>query len=183
MSTANPLLLADEIVTARLKLRPYRFSDVPEMYAYLQETDGSRFLEGAGSPPTLRETEEIIARHILADNTHRHVWAITIDDLPIGAVTINFFKERRIAEIGYHIKKSLWNQGYASEAAAAVVDAAFETCPDLQRIQANIHPENAGSIHVAKRVGMAYEGTLRSYSYIAGQAADEAVYAVLRESS
>ena len=116
----------------------------------------------------------------LADKEHRNVWAITIDDLPVGAITINFAKERRIAETGYHIKKALWGHGCATEAAKAVVETAFATCTDLQGIQANIHPQNKGSIRVAERAGMEFEGTLRSYSYIAGNAADEAVYSVLR---
>ena len=169
-----------EIVTRRLKLRPYRFSDVPEMYAYLQEPGGNRFLEGSEEQLTEEATEAMIARHILVDKNLRNVWAITIDDVAVGAITINFAKERRIAEIGYHIKKALWGQGFATEAAQAVVETAFATCTDLQRIQANIHPENKGSIRVAERTGMEFEGTLRSYSYIAGKAVDEAVYSVLR---
>ena len=173
-------MLPEEIVTARLTLRPYRFSDVAEMFAYLQEPDENRFLEGP-SALTERDTEAIIARHILVDREHRHVWAITIDDRPMGAITINFSKAGRVAEIGYHIKKSLWGRGYASEAAKAIVDVAFEVCPDLQRIQANIHPDNLGSIRVAERAGMIYEGVLRAYAYIAGKPTDEAVYAVVRD--
>lgn len=180
MSTTNEELLPDEIVTERLRLRPYRFSDVPEMYAYVQEPDGNRFLEGPGEPLTERETEAIIARHILVDREVRNVWAMTIADRPIGAITINFAKERRIAEIGYHVKKALWGQGYASEAAKAVVNTAFTTCRGLQRIQANIHPENIGSIRVAQRAGMEFEATLRSYSYVAGEVTDEVVYSMLR---
>jgi len=178
MSTETEL--SQEIVTRRLKLRLFRFSDVPEVFAYLQEPDMGRFLEGSSSRPTETETASIIARHILADWMQRNVWAITINDIPVGGISINFEKEHRIAEIGYSVKKTLWGQGYASEATRAVIDTAFETCPDLQRIQANIHPQNAGSIRVAKRVGMVYEGTLRSYSYVRGEVADEDVYAILR---
>ncbi len=172
--------LPEEIATERLKLRPFRFSDVPEFFAYLQEPDMGRFLEGSPSPPTEADTARIIARHILVDREHRNVWAITIGDLPVGGISINFAKEHRIAEIGYSVKKALWGQGFAGEATKAVIDAAFETCPDLHRIQANIHPQNEGSIRVAKRVGMEYEGTLRSNSYVRNEVADEVVYAILR---
>ena len=174
-------LLPDEITTARLKLRPYRFADAPDMYAYIQDPDGSRFLEGSNEPLSEQETEAIIARHILADNEVRNVWAITIDDVAVGAITINFSKARRIAEIGYHMKKALWGQGYATEAAKAVVEIAFARCPDLQRIQANIHPDNIGSIRVVERIGMELEGTLRAYSFVNGAPADEAVYSILRK--
>ncbi|NOX52284.1 MAG: GNAT family N-acetyltransferase [Gammaproteobacteria bacterium] len=172
--------LSQEIVTKRLKLRLFRFSDVPVVFEYIQEPDMGLFLDSSVSICTEADTAAIIARHILVDRTQRNVWAITIDDLPVGGISINFAKEHRVAEIGYSVKKALWGQGYASEATQAVIDAAFETCPDLRRVQANIHPQNEGSIRVAKRAGMVYEGTLRSYSYVRGEVADEDVYAILR---
>lgn len=180
MSMTNESTLPETIRTPRLALRPYRFSDVLEMYAYLQEPDGNRYLEGTSELLTKVQTEAIVARHILADPEQRSVWAMTLSDLPMGAVSINFEKARRIAEVGYHTRKSLWGRGYATEAVSAVVQAAFANCSHLQRIQANIHPDNAGSIKVAERVGMAYEGTLRSYAYIDGKPADEAVFAIVR---
>ena len=172
--------LASELQTARLMLRPYRFTDVPEMHDYLQVPAARNFLENADTTLTVQQIEAIIARHLLVDPRERCVWAITRDSRPMGAITINFEKQSRIAEIGYHISQRLWGQGYASEAANAVVNAAFTTRTQLQRIQAHIHPENTASIRVAERTGMRYEGTLRCYAYIAGEPADEAVYAVLR---
>ncbi|MGE0623219.1 MAG: GNAT family N-acetyltransferase [Pseudomonadales bacterium] len=173
-------MLPDELSTERLKLRLYRFSDVPEVFAYLQEPDMGRFLEGSGSPPTRTEVEEIIARHILADRTQRDVWAITIDGTPIGGISINFAKEHRIAEIGYSISKPHWGRGFAGHAVSTVIDAAFETCVALQRIQANIHPKNTASIRVVEKLGMELEGTLRAYSYVRGEISDEFVYAITR---
>jgi len=42
----------EKITTPRLKLRPFRFSDVSQVYAYLQEPGMARFLEGSSQPPT-----------------------------------------------------------------------------------------------------------------------------------
>lgn len=57
-------------------------------------------------------------------------------------------------EIGWHLRRDRWNLGYATEAAAAVLDHGFATvAPD--RIVATIVPENARSIRVARRLGMA----------------------------
>ncbi|MFK7914752.1 MAG: GNAT family N-acetyltransferase [Pseudomonadales bacterium] len=179
----NQRTLLDRVIdTQRLQLRSYRFSDASRMHAYLQEPDQNNYLEGAATTLSEAQVEAIIARHILANPEQRNVWAITIDDQPMGAVSINFEKESRIAEIGYHISKRLWGRGYASEAVAAVVHTAFGNLPQLQRIQASIHPENQASIRVAERVGMQYEGTLRSYAFVNGEPADEAIYAVLRGS-
>ena len=168
------------ISTPRLLLRPYRFTDVTAMHRYLQQPGQSEYLEGADTDLNESQVEAIIARHILADTELRTVWAITKDDVPIGAISINFEKQGRVGEIGYHISKRLWGYGYASEAAAAVVNAAFQSLPRLQRIQASIHPDNQASIRVAEYIGMQFEGTLRNYAYIADKPADESIYAVLR---
>ena len=79
------------------------------------------------------------------------------------------------------MKKSLWGKGIASKAANTVVNAAFTSYPQLQRVQANIHPDNIGSIKVAESIGMKLEGVLRSYAIVHGITADEAIYAIIRE--
>ena len=180
MSTPTSQLLPELIATKRLILRAFRLSDAEEMHAYLQEPDAGRFLEGGENPLSREETNAIVTRHMQADREFRNVWAITKDDLAIGGISVNFIKEHRVAEVGYHIKKALWGKGYATEAVQAVVNSAFQTYSELQRIQAGIHPDNKGSIRVVEKTGMGYEGTLRAYSYIAGKSADENIYAVIR---
>ena len=56
----------------------------------------------------------------------------------------------------YAISPSHQRQGYASEAARALVDYAFQQL-DLQRIIATTHFENAASIGVMRRLGMRVE--------------------------
>ncbi len=173
-------MLPDEISTPRLKLRSFQFSDLEPFHAYIQDPEMGVFLEGGGRALSKSDTEAIIARNILSDRDERAVWAITMDEALIGAITISFSKAHRISELGYSIKRPLWGQGCASEATQAVVDAAFQTYPDLQRVQASIHPDNLGSIQVAERVGMTYEGTLRAHAFVQDKVADEVIYAVTR---
>ena len=59
-------------------------------------------------------------------------------------------------EIGYRLARSAWGQGYATEAALAVRDYAFNTL-GIKRLIAMIDPSNTASIRVAKKVGMQYE--------------------------
>jgi RimJ/RimL family protein N-acetyltransferase len=59
-------------------------------------------------------------------------------------------------EIGWRLMRSAWGQGYATEAARAVRDYAFNTL-GLQRLIAMIDPSNLASIRVAKKIGMCYE--------------------------
>jgi RimJ/RimL family protein N-acetyltransferase len=59
-------------------------------------------------------------------------------------------------EIGYRLRRTAWGRGYATEAARAVRDYAFDTL-GLTRLIAMIDPANLPSIRVAEKIGMKYE--------------------------
>src|SRR5919201_1430194 len=59
-------------------------------------------------------------------------------------------------EIGWHTKKTFWNQGIATEAAVAVRDLALGRF-ELSRLVAVIHPDHAASRRVAEKIGMQRE--------------------------
>ena len=56
-------------------------------------------------------------------------------------------------EIGYHVRRDLWGQGYASEAAQACRDYAFARF-SVDRLISLIRPENLASRRVAEKNGM-----------------------------
>jgi RimJ/RimL family protein N-acetyltransferase len=56
-------------------------------------------------------------------------------------------------EIGYHVRRDLWGQGYASEAARACRDHGFSTL-SAERLISLIRPENVSSRRVAEKNGM-----------------------------
>jgi RimJ/RimL family protein N-acetyltransferase len=59
-------------------------------------------------------------------------------------------------EIGWVIASAYWNQGYATEAAAACRDHAFGPL-GRDRVISLIARENVASIHVAEKIGERYE--------------------------
>jgi RimJ/RimL family protein N-acetyltransferase len=59
-----------------------------------------------------------------------------------------------VAELGYDFRSDYWNQGYATEAACAVRDYAFETL-GLRRLVSLIRSGNAASERVAEKTGLA----------------------------
>jgi RimJ/RimL family protein N-acetyltransferase len=61
-------------------------------------------------------------------------------------------------EIGWHTKKTRWNQGVATEAAKAARDLAFRRFR-LTRLVAIIHPDHFASRRVAEKIGMRSERT------------------------
>ncbi len=77
----------------------------------------------------------------------------------IGYCGLFYFPDingRPEVEIGYRLARSAWGHGYATEAAQAVRDFAFQTLC-LKRLIALIDPHNSASIRVAEKLGMAYE--------------------------
>ena len=56
-------------------------------------------------------------------------------------------------EIGYHARRDLWGQGYASEAAQACRDHGFANLA-VGRLISLIRPENLASRRVAEKNGM-----------------------------
>ncbi len=65
-------------------------------------------------------------------------------------------EDRQEVEVAYLLGKKFWGQGFASEAALAIVEYAFEHL-DLARLICLIDPENLASVKVAQRIGMGFE--------------------------
>jgi RimJ/RimL family protein N-acetyltransferase len=63
-------------------------------------------------------------------------------------------------EIGYWIRASETGNGYASEAVAALTQAAFAWC-GVGRVEIRVDPDNEPSLKVARRLGYVEEATLR----------------------
>jgi len=64
-------------------------------------------------------------------------------------------------ELGWALLRDYWGHGYATEAAAAVRDAAW-TELELERLISLIHPDNVRSINVAERLGARFEREVES---------------------
>jgi len=63
--------------------------------------------------------------------------------------------EDRIFELGVHLRPECWGKGLAREAAAAVIQYAFETL-DAEALFAGHHPENASSRKLLGKLGFQF---------------------------
>jgi len=59
----------------------------------------------------------------------------------------------RVAELGYDFRSDYWNQGFATEAASAVRDYAFEVLR-LPQLISFIRVKNTASQRVSEKIGM-----------------------------
>ena len=91
-------------------------------------------------------------------------FAITLktDSSFIGGIDIRPEQKNENGELGYWIGKPYWGNGYATEAAKAVVTHGFEALK-LNRIYAYYVRRNLASERVLEKIGMRYEGCQRQH--------------------
>ncbi|MBN7821604.1 GNAT family N-acetyltransferase [Bowmanella yangjiangensis] len=84
------------------------------------------------------------------------------------------------AEIGFGLGVPFWGKGYIQEAGRALLEFAFKQMA-LNRIEAEIDPDNTGSAKALLRLGFEQEGHLRQRWIVDGHKSDSALYGLLRE--
>ena len=168
--------------TARLLLRPFTEADTDAIFA-LQSN--SRVLRYWDTPPweTRAQAERFIAvcRQFEQEGTGARL-AITraADSVFIGwCALFRWDPDYRSAKMGYCLAEAAWGQGFATEAAGAVLQWAFDTL-DLNRVQSETDTRNTASGRVLEKLGFIREGTLREDCIVDGDVSDSWVYGLLR---
>jgi RimJ/RimL family protein N-acetyltransferase len=82
------------------------------------------------------------------------------------------------ADIGYEFDHRYWSQGYATEAARALLSFGFGELK-LHRIWAHCISENTGSARVMEKIGMRQEGQLYETEWMKERWWDTLIYAIL----
>jgi len=75
----------------------------------------------------------------------------------IGAAGFNVPSAIENVELLYHLAKTSWGKGYATEAAIACVKVA-KSNPKVRKIHASADPMNAGSQRILSKIGFEYKG-------------------------
>lgn len=79
-------------------------------------------------------------------------------------VTMQDWDGREVPEIGYHLRRDKWHQGFAAEAAEACREYAF-TVLGFQEVYSIIRENNLPSQRVALRNGMTVRGSFVKHYY------------------
>jgi RimJ/RimL family protein N-acetyltransferase len=171
------------LTTARLLLRPFTLGDAPRV----RELAGDRAIADTTlsipHPYEQGVAEQWIATH--QEHFEQGIavtFAVVLAAEPtlIGTVGLRISRRHDRAELGYWIGQPYWGQGYASEAAAAVVDFGFQR-QGLNRITAHHFLRNPSSGRVMQKIGMTCEGTLRQHVRRWQAYEDVVVYGILRD--
>jgi RimJ/RimL family protein N-acetyltransferase len=164
-----------EIRTERLLLRPFRLSDVDDLFDIYSDERVAFFAIPAS---TTREELEMAVRDppLWSD---RPRFAVELTGRVVGDVILEIAGRDLIANVGYAVASTHWGRGIATEATRAVVDYGFQVF-SLAKICARADPRNVASVGVMEKLGMVREGYFRSHVLRRGQRCDRVCYGLLR---
>ena len=153
----------DSIITERLYLELINKSHIDAVYQIYSSEPVCRYYDI--SPFTTRDQAE---KHInrwlkFYESGHQIRFAIKISEKVIGTCGLYLINSNhKRACLGYDLLPDYWGKGYASEAVDAIIKHT-QKLYNLQRIQAEIMPENTSSIKLLENMGFQKEGLLKQY--------------------
>ncbi|RAL24439.1 GNAT family N-acetyltransferase [Thermoflavimicrobium daqui] len=150
------------LLTPRMKLRPFRLEDAPEVKQLAGIWDVANTTARIPYPYPDGEAERWIQSLEESDN-YTFAMVSQADEHLIGSISLTI-RNHGIAELGYWIGKPFWGNRYATEAAHEILRFGFEDLK-LHRIEAQALSRNTGSLRVLEKVGFLQEGLLRDYHY------------------
>ncbi|HTV96354.1 MAG TPA: GNAT family N-acetyltransferase [Steroidobacteraceae bacterium] len=148
--------------SARLRLRRLDPSDAGFILELLNEPAFLRYIGDKGVR-TLSDAREYIEKGPL-ESYRRCGFGLYLtslgDGTPIGICGLVKRDGLADVDVGFALRSRYWSQGYAAEAAAAVLDYARRGLL-LRRIVAIAAPDNHASICVLEKIGMKFECMVR----------------------
>ena len=147
-----------QLLTDRLRLRPYRSDDVTAMFAIFGDSEVMRY-SMSGADRSVESTQARIQKLI----DHQVLFGFSlwvVEDRSTGTILgdcgLKQLEEGPEIEVGYRFARANWGRGYATEAAAASVRYGFDAL-GLARIVAVVEPPNVASRHVLEKIGLKYQ--------------------------
>ncbi len=169
--------------TERLILRPFNLDDAPDVQKMAGVFEVADTTLNIPHPYGEGEAERWIKTHRISfERSQSATYAITKrdDGTLVGAIGLTMDAKHERAEMGYWIGKPFWNNGYATEAARAMIKFGFHDL-GLNRIFAHYLTRNKASGKVMEKAGMKYEGHLRQHVVNWGKFEDLIMFGVLKE--
>jgi len=174
-------MLSIPLQTERLTLRPYAPSDIPALLPLIGAREVAATTLRIPHPyaeSDARDFISVIQEELASGTGLRLAIVLRESDTLCGGVGLRIETDHHRAELGYWIGVPYWGNGYATEAARAVVKYGFETL-GLHRIFASHFANNPASARVLQKVGMRHEGRQRAHILKWGEFLDLEMYGML----
>jgi ribosomal-protein-alanine N-acetyltransferase len=173
-----------ELSTSRLVIREFRPDDWQAVREYAHDPVVTRYVPWG--PNTEEETRAALARMIARqgqDPRTEFDLAVTLarEQSLVGACRL-FVSDPGVGQgwLGYVLRRDAWGNGYATEAARALLRFGFLRL-ELHRVFATCDVQNTASEKVLRKLGMRHEGLMRQDRWIRDRWRDSHLYAILED--
>jgi RimJ/RimL family protein N-acetyltransferase len=140
--------------TERLVLRAPRLEDAKAVVTLASDRRVAENTARIPHPYRQADADEWITG--VAAGACKETFLITLDGAPIGACGLDM-RDAPTPELGYWLGAQYWGQGFATEAARALIDYAFEHL-EHKALQAGARVSNPASRRVLEKCGFQWTG-------------------------
>ena len=168
------------IKTERLLLRPLCLDDLKTVHAYASDLENTQYMLFLPNETELETAAFLssVEQEWAKEHPECFEFAIVLDDIQIGAVSICLDEIPGQGEIGWILNKKHWGCGYATEASMAVLNFAKAQL-QLQSVIAHCDWRNLPSAGVMKKIGMRLVDESGTRTYVKrGETAQELTYMI-----
>lgn len=162
-----------EIRTERLLLRPMKTTDRDDLFAVFNDSDVMKYWSTLPHTDP-DQTAAIIHETIEADPQQTADFAVELGGRVIGKA--GFW---RVPEVGFLLHPDYWQKGYGAEVLRALIAYGFQE-RGLDRITADVDPNNQASIALLQKLGFGETGREKNTLEIAGSWFDSIYFALER---
>jgi len=148
--------------TERLLLRPVERGDADSIFGYSGSKAATQWMRFARH--TTRDEAVAFAERCVRCWTDgsAYPWVVASKKSGefLGALELRVNPPK--ADFGYIFCERFWGRGFATEAVKPVVDWAIAQ-PEIFRVWATCHPDNARSANVLRKAGLTFEARLENW--------------------
>jgi RimJ/RimL family protein N-acetyltransferase len=159
--------MAQQLLTDRLLLRPWRPDDVSAAFASYGDDEVARWLSPAMEQVPDEQAMRKVLEQWIADTdrmlTPAGRWAVELrtDGRLVGGATLLPLPPDDEYEIGWQLNRASWGNGYATETGLALARWAFNQ--GLEQVIALVRPLNRRAEGTVRRIGMEWVGETEKY--------------------
>jgi RimJ/RimL family protein N-acetyltransferase len=159
--------MAQNLVTERLLLRPWRVDDAPLALRAYGDAEVARWLAPAVDLVADEAAMRVLLQKWVEDDagllTPAGRWAIERreDGRLVGGATLLPLAPDDEYEIGWQLHRDSWGHGYATETGIALAKWAFDQ--GLEQVIAVVRPANTRAEATVRRIGMEWIGETEKY--------------------
>ncbi|MDA1689751.1 MULTISPECIES: GNAT family N-acetyltransferase [Bacillus cereus group] len=168
-----------EFTTERLTIRPFKSTDLQDVFAIYINDDTCKFLlhNKWTHEDMQKRFNKKLENNVLTKDSILSL-AVIYKTKVVGDLSVWYTNMKDTVEIGYSFSNEVAGRGLATEAVSSLVFKLFNEC-NVHRIQANLDARNIASQKLCERIGMRKEAHFIQDFWNKDEWTDSIVYGML----